>query len=398
VRRARASAALRLACVATLATAAGLVGCKDRRAPAADHGPGGAGSAARAPSDAAIDADLGACRTAAARVAALPRNQRAAALLDGCQPCGDWKPLLDWNTPAADGGPSRASIEKVLFACQAFCAADAKQRFLGTLDAARGQSIRGPWRQLGEVCRDKVSAIPDTRFMSAPYFALDRIARAIADPAVLDPIELPLPALGVNGVGFDLPDAPSVPPGSPGAAVDAGPAVLTVDGGQITAGTLPTARLSAGGVSVGGDYPGARIEPARLPAAIAAAPAGTGPIAMIAPRALPADRIARAIAAAGGAELRLAVGVPGPGGWILPAALPVALIARGAPGGMRIALDEPAAAAIAAIGGAAAADLSRAPPVITVAPGAKVDGLARAIAALAARGVGSVAVVAAPKP
>jgi len=123
-----------------------------------------------APADAAAvaDADLEACRAAAALVPSLPAPQRAQALLDACRPCGDWTPLLTWNTLQIEGGPTRAAIERAMLACHAYCGAGARQRFLDTLDGARGQSTRQPWRLLGEACGPAVSAVPDARFMSAP--------------------------------------------------------------------------------------------------------------------------------------------------------------------------------------------------------------------------------------
>jgi hypothetical protein len=373
-----------------------LCACKDRRdAPPADP-PVSAGDAAVA------DANLDACRAAAARAPSLPAVQRAQALIDACQPCGPWQPLLDWNTPVTSGGPTRAAIEQAMLACHAFCEPNAKQRFLGTLDAARGQDTRGPWRYLGEICKAQVSAVPDTRFMGAPYFALDRIARALggAPAPALAAIELPLPALSITAVGFELPRAPG-----PAPAAEAGPTVLTVDATQIVLGALPIARLSATGLAVSGDYPGAPIEPHRLAAALAGrsgpdtGPPGSmtrgrrDPVAVLAPRALAAARIAQVVDAAGGHDLRLVVATPGPGGWAVPGTVPIALVARPAAGGARIALGASAEAAIAAT---RAADLRRAPPTISVDATATADGLAAVLGALAAREVKTAAIVAAP--
>ena len=92
-------------------------------------------------------------------------------------------------------------------ACKACCEPTAKMRFLGTSTtrAARSRGRRGA--MLGDVCKEQVSAVPDARFMSAPYFALDRIARDVAtrpDGApLLAAIEIPLPAVTVTGVGID---------------------------------------------------------------------------------------------------------------------------------------------------------------------------------------------------
>jgi hypothetical protein len=368
----------RVAIAAALVGCAALGACKDRRA--APGATGSAGPAAPPAVDAAIpDANLDACRAAAAHARGLPPDRRAQALLDGCQPCGDWQPLLTWNTLGSMGGPPRAAIEGALLACHAFCTAAAKQRFLNTLDAARGQPTRGPWRWLGDMCKAEVSAVPDSRYMGAPYFALDRIARTLAAASALGdpPLELPLPALSISGVGMELPEVAA----AAAAAVvpaDAGAAVLTVDATQTRLGTLPVARMSAAGLTVVGDYPGPAVEPSKLAAALADHPA-----LLLAPRALPAARLAEVVKIAGGHELRLAVAAPNPGDWSLPTALPVALVAaesRG--GGVRLALASPGDA----VREAANADLARGIPVIVAEPSATTQELAAVLAALATHG------------
>lgn len=367
---------------ATAWALAGLAACKDRRAPVQQDPPVAVADAAVA------DANLDACRAAAARAAGLPRARRPQVLLDGCRPCGDWQPLLDWNTPVTSGGPSRAAIERAMVACRAFCEPNAKQRFLGTLDAARGQDARGPWRYLGEICKAEVSAAPDTRFMGAPYFALDRIARALGglrDPAVAA-IDVPLPALSITGVGVELPRMPYI-------GVDAGPAALTVYVTQVLIGTLPTATLSATGLAVSGDYPGTPIDEPRLAAALAAPALAGQPIAVLAPRSLPAARIAQVVAAAGDHELRLAIAIPGPGGWAIPTTLPVALSVRPARG-PRLAVH--GGGDHAAID-AARADLARDPPTLAIEATDTVDELAGLLQTLAAAGV-KTAALAAPNP
>jgi hypothetical protein len=300
------------------------------------------------------------------------------ALIKDCQPCGDWTPLLAWNTPVADGGPSYRAIEQVMLACKAFCEPNAKQRFLGTLDAARGQPTRTPWRFLGEICKAEVSAVPDTRFMGAPYFALDRIARALRDPSLLAAIELPLPALTITGVGIDLPSSPL-------AAPDAGPAALTIDASQTFLGSLPVARLSASGIQVSGDYPGAPIEPKALAAALAKPALAEHPAALLAPSGLAATRLIDVIGAAGGHDIRLAVATQGPPGWIIPGTVPISLIAKPAAAraaGVRLALDATADEAIKAARATSRADLLRAPVTIDLGNTATVAGLATLLGAL----------------
>src|SRR5213075_179153 len=53
------------------------------------------------------------------------------------------------------------------------------------------------------------------------------------------------------------------------------------------------------------------------------------PVSVLAPRELSATRIIDVIAAAGGHELRLAVGAHGPGGWSIPGSIPIAMTVDG---------------------------------------------------------------------
>ena len=356
---------------AVLAALAALGACKGshRESPAQDP---------PRPADAALpDANLDECRATAARVPSLPAPQRAQALLDGCRPCGDWGPLLAWNTPATDGGPSRTAIEQAMIACKAFCEPNAKQRFLGTLDAARGQPTRTPWRFLGEICKAEVSAVPDTRFMGAPYFALDRIARAIGDPGLLAAIELPLPALSLTGVGLDLASSPLTAP-------EAGPVALTVDASQILLGALPVGKLSAAGISVSGDYPGTPIEPKALAAALGKLELAGHPVALLAPNGLGAARIADVIAAAGGHDLRLAVAAQALRGWSIPGTVPISLLDKPPPGtsGIRLTLGASPGEAMKAAKATPRAELLRAPVTVALDSTATVASLATLLGAL----------------
>ena len=133
----------------------------------------------------------------------------------------------------------------------------AEEDHFGVVDDARVQESRAPWRALGEVCKAKVSATPDARYMSAPWFALDRVARwAAAQPggqALLDAIVLRVPPVSLTGVGVVLPEAPVAKPATPAAQV-------TVTASALSVGTLPTATLGANGLVVtGGPYPGQAI-------------------------------------------------------------------------------------------------------------------------------------------
>jgi hypothetical protein len=363
---------------------AALAGCRSKEPPAA------APPAAPAEDAGAAPAADWAARCEAA-LAAAPQQQpvrRVQAILDGCRPCGDWTPLLRWNVLPADGGPKSAQIEAAMDACRAYCKPEAKAAFLGTLDASRGKHAPRPWRVLGETCGEAVSARGGTRYMSAPYFALDRIARAAAAHEKLGPllaaIELPLPPLSSTGGAFVLPAAPAIAP-------DAGPVHVTVSTTEITVGKLPRARLGAAGVTVeAGEvlYPGAPVAPRGLAAALDQLAAGPDArIAVIAPKAMAARRLIDVIAAAGEHRLVLAAAAAGsPEGWHLPGVVPVVLSATEAPGALRLPLGESADAAIGALKQAPADQLA-APPVIAVDDKATVEGLAKLLGALAFRDV-----------
>ena len=356
--------------------------CKSGDPPAQDPPRAGSSVAPSAgPADAAVpDANLDTCRTVAATAPALPAHERAKALLDACQPCGDWDPLLRWGIPAGSGGPSREAITNAMLACKAYCDPNAKQRFLNNLDDARGQDTRKPWRLLGEICGATVSAVPDARYMSPPYFALDRIARALA---LVAPLQVPLPAITVTGIGIALPHAVAD-------ASRLGAPVLTVDPPQPVLGTLPVGELTAGGITVRGDYPGS---PVALPALAAALAKLDQPILLLASGGLRATRITAVLTAADGRTFRLAAALPSALDWTVPGAIPIDITSRARGAGFALTVTDDANLAIDAVDAAPAAALSRAPVKLTIDDTATVDGLAQVLAALARRGATSAAVV-----
>jgi hypothetical protein len=242
-------------------------------------------------SDSIMDWDR--CVAALRASPGLPDDQRTQALIDACPVCGDWKPLLEWATLTENGGPKRQDITGRLDACHAYCNSDAKRRFNDTLDDARGRSSRAPWRYLGEMCKDQVSAAPDTRYMSAPYFALDRIARAAtshggAAADALAKIDLPLPAVSLTGAGLELADVTKDATSAPRIHV-----TLLGDGPHV--GTLPRARLGPNGVTVdfGGEpYPGALVPLDKVAAAIHALdPAPHPSVALFAAKQAPPQQV-----------------------------------------------------------------------------------------------------------
>ena len=281
----------------------------------------------------AIEVDWFECEAALKNAPRVSELTRIDMILNGCHVCGDWLPLLDWGKLQTEGGPTRLAIEGAMLACKGYCDPNAKQRFLGTLDNARGADVRTPWRWLGEMCKAEVSAVPDTRYMSAPYFALDRVARAVAahggEPAnLLAKIDLALPAVTMTGIG------PALPIFDTGGRVSAAPRHhITVIAEDIYVGDLPRAHLDGSGVHVDSGpepYPGHTVRLEQLATAWSSEPSPK--IAVLMSRATPAQKLVELIAATGSkAQLFLAVDTGGgPEGWVLPSIIPVQLV-DGAP-------------------------------------------------------------------
>ncbi|MGN6105457.1 MAG: hypothetical protein ACTHU0_10160 [Kofleriaceae bacterium] len=354
---------------------------------------GSAGSAKAAASDWRVR-----CATTLRDAPRITPVRRIQALIDGCQPCGDWTPVVRWATPVGRGGPTIAAIAERMNACNAFCNGTARQPFLGTIEDARDKGTRAPWRLLADACKGEVGAEPDGRYLSGPYFALDRIARATAAEPELAPlaaaIELPLPPVSSNGEGFELASAPVTKP-------TAGPAHLTVTAAELRIGVLPRAKLGATGLIVEAGatpYPGAVVDRKALGPALDAI-AGGSPIAVIAPAALPARHLIDAIAAAAPRPLVLAVHANGaPPGWSLPGHVPVLLsTAAAAPAGARTFEIGASANDVIAAVKAAPAGAFAAPPALVIGEQATVATIATCLGVLAFRDVPAVVLLRAAK-
>ena len=293
-----------------------------------------AGSDKPAPVPWTVDA---ACDAAIEKAAAAPLDARPQILIDGCHVCtADWAPIVRWNTRPQDGGPPRSAIEKAMLDCHAYCDPNAKQRFLGALDAARGTDTRTPWRELATVCKDQVSAVPDARFMGGAYFALDRIARAVGlaggdSAAALTALEVPLPAVSASGVGPVLPDFPGATPTS-------SPYAITVLGDKVFVGEMPRAHLGKTGVRVAfvdAGYPGSEAEPKRLAEALRymVGDDKDPSFTLLAPFAMPAQNLVPILkTAVSVAPVYLAANAEtAPEGWSLPANIPVPFAETGDP-------------------------------------------------------------------
>lgn len=292
-----------------------LVGCKKKTEQHSGEGPR------------VITFNMDPCIAAIDRAKDAPLDARPKIVLDGCPVCGDWTPILTWNVDPASGGPRSEKIEAAMVDCSAFCTGDSKMKFIAAVDKARGRSVDTPWRQLADACKEKVNASSDTRFMSAPFFALDRVARHVAGfdrgslKDKLAALELPLPPLTVSGAGVALPELDGVSP-------RAGDTQVTVLADQIYVGTLPRAKLTAAGVAVDlgkAGYPGELVTLDALPGKLA----GAKSITLLAPQAMKADKLVDIIAAASAvAPVYLAgAAADSPTGWQLPGDIPVALAA-----------------------------------------------------------------------
>jgi hypothetical protein len=314
----------RIALLAIVLAACGGKKHHDKGAGSASTSAGSAGSA----SGPVFPVDWTKCEAALREASTAPLDNRPELVIEGCQVCGDWTPILKWNTPEGSGGPTRQLITSAMERCNAFCNSQAKQHFLGTLDDARGTPSRAPWRYLGEVCKAGVSALPDKRFMSAPLFALDRIARAAVAhggqaATLAQAILLPLPAISVTGAGIVIPDVES------DLAPTAGPIAITITGGQMYIAKLPTARMTATGLAVDlGNYPGDAVKLDGLQAALTKL-ADTTPssVTILAPTATPAETLVPIVAIASKvAQTYLGANAANtPEGWDLPGNIAVAV-------------------------------------------------------------------------
>lgn len=329
----------------------------------------------------ALDVDK--CKVALHDAPTLAPARRAKAIIDACQPCGPWQ-LLRWATKQSDGGPTRLALDQQLQACGT-CNTDARSRFMGALDDARGTDSRTPWREYGKACN-----LPDARFASAPWFALDKIARDIganSDTApLLAGIELRMPAVSVSGSGYELPTASVIGP-------HAGPTAITVTAKDMMMGSLPVGRLTAKGLEATSDYPGVPFDPTAPPSGAAASPGNaglvgpaqlpSGPVAIVAPKQLAARRILDALVR----PAYLAVAAPGqPEGWVVPGVVPVELTRIDAIDGTPQRIFKLGASPDALLAELKAKAAGTASVLIEVDAEASVQGLAQLLGALAFTG------------
>jgi len=382
----------------TILTLLLLGACKDRPA---NPVPVGSGAGSAAPIVTAdhppipIDApppplgDWDKCKAGLVAAATGPSTKRVDMILEACHPCGDWTPILAWQTLQEDGGPNRKLIETAMAGCKAWCSPNAKVRFMGTLDDARRSQTRTPWRELATQCKEAVSAVPDGRFLTAPYFAIDRVARWAGEqpggPEALAAIDLPLPAITQTGVGVQLPNAPVTKPTELAAQ-------LTVTTDTVSIGTMPHAKLTPTGIVHQGDiYPGAIVSLKELSARLDKV---GGKAAIFAHPSLPAARI-QAIAAAAGSHpiVIAAASKAGPVGWDQHGIVPVFLTAVARPRSTKLSLGATADSAVQAIKAATGPTLLETGVTIVVGRAATVAGLVTVLGALSFFEIPSVTLV-----
>lgn len=324
------------------------------------------------------EGDWATCKAALEKAVTAPPTRRIDTIIEACKPCGEWKPILEWQTLQEEGGPNRKVLETAMAGCNAWCTPNAKLRFMGALDDARAGKTRTPWRELGQQCKEEVSARPDTRFMSAPYFILDRIARwagARPDGArALEPIVIPLPAVSQTGVGVKLPESGVTKP-------DIVPVQVTVTTAGITVGPMPVAKLAATGVlPQGTPYPGTPVVVKDLRAEVKKY--GTK-VALFAHPTLPALALVDVIGNAGVPVVLAVASAVGPTGWAQHGVSPIEMSrAKPAPKALNLSLDDTGAAAMAEVK-KLGADVRSRDVYITIEDKATVASLATLLGALA---------------
>lgn len=318
-----------------------------------------------------------ACAEALATRSTAGPDRGLAALLARCGVCGvSFEPLVALSRIDPDDGPgpdvpTADEALAVLDACDAVCSTRARQELFEPLRAAHdGQAPSRPWRKLAEVCPDAIGVDARTRrFARGSWFALHQVVRALwsaeapaaftAARAAAD-LEFPLPPYSEASTALALPDVD-------GAALAPWlPRVhLTVTDKDVRVGALPWVTADAGRLVLvpapGDDYPGIAVPLPQLRAAVTALTAELGkttrpanaalqPV-ILAPRGLPARRVAEVVAAlGGGAYLGVTPRAPGAVAWSEPVgALAIELVA-----------DAPGAAAVAVPADATAQDVATA--------------------------------------
>lgn len=310
-------------------------GCKDK--PAGDaraHAEGAVGG--EAPSG-----DLGALARCGPAIEA-SRAGGAAALLDGCTPCGvGWQPLValsafDPDVPPPDDLPAPTDVLAVLDACKASCTGTARTELTEILGEARiGKYPSKPWRKLAEACRGSLELDDrDRRYARGTWYALAQIAKALwsADvPAAVAtardaaPLEFALPPFSEASTALAVPKSDVLAAAPPRLHV-------TIDQATVRIGALPFVRLADGKAGLapapGTDYPGAEVGLDKLDHELAALVTESSkkpysfdlslaPV-LIAPRGMPAKRLLEVLFRMPGSRAYLGATATKPAGNVWP--------------------------------------------------------------------------------
>ncbi len=298
------------------------------------------------------------------------RDRGLPALLARCPVCDvSFEPLvalsrIDPDDGPGDDTPTAEQVLAVIDACGGLCSTRAREEIFDPLrQAHEGQAPSRPWRKLAEICPEAVGVDAHTlRFARGTWFALHQVVRALwsadlptelaaaRDAAVL---EFPLPAYSAASTAIALP--------SLGGLMSWAPRIhVTIAAKEIRIGALAWVTVKDGALQLvdapDQDYPGpavaldqAAAAIATLRATLAAAPrpanAELAPV-LIAPRALPARRIAEVVAAIGdGAFLAATTRMASGNAWPEPVgAAPIELVARAGAGVHTITLPATATA------------------------------------------------------
>ena len=302
--------ALRIAASAGLVLAA--CASKKRVPPATGDAAGASAVGGGAPADPPVDpAWRVGCRAALTATSTTAPEHRLARLIAACPVCEvDFGPVLRTLDVGEYGvvGTDPLRVERVLKQCGLPCPGSGRDQFLAALGNISVRAPHRPWRVLADQC-PKVLAAGAERLASAPWYVLGQLARVVgaastgADALTLPAsIALPAPAWTANGVGVGLVPAAHLVPALPGA-------LITITDKQTMVGVAPWIVWSSAGLALSPPleaYPGATVELAALPTAVAAAQPGPpgaadatppGPTTLIAPRGLPLTRVREVVAA-----------------------------------------------------------------------------------------------------
>jgi hypothetical protein len=346
-----------------------------------------------------------ACAAAVTGLAAAAPQTRVTALVTACATPA-LRPLrIDLRTTRRTA-TWLAELDAAVRGCGGFCSRLARTEFLRNVQHQldTGEPSATPWRVLAEACPVELGLTEETRgFINATWFTLQCMRKDLVrmlSPALAtelwDHTVFPLPAVAAQGRGLELPPAPDQPLELPGRRA------VTVLATELWIGTLPWAQLTQAGMVVDGDYPGtvsARGTRAGVTAdvqagseqprterrrRIEAAGGSDTPLTLLAPRGLPASRIATALQTVAEPARLAVLATASLPDYEPPMALRPLLTSHSIPGARMITVGDAnaLAAAVAAIAETGSASGGPAPLTVVTGADATVADLATVIATL----------------